>query len=223
MTTGSFRMSPPAARRAASPGARAGAREARRRAIERRRRLTLLTGAAVASVVAIALLLPSLHHAVRDLTLPLNHADVIRHEAAVEHLDPALIAGVIYTESRFHDQTSAAGAEGLMQILPATAQAIAQRSGGVRFSVADLATPSVNIAYGAYYLRLLVNHYAGDVNLALAAYNAGQANVDRWLAQAPGHTLALADIPFAETRAYVTRVRDAQRAYRDSYGAQLGE
>ena len=94
---------------------------------------------------------------------------------------PALIAAVIYEESRFRDQTSHAGARGLMQITPATADFIARRSGGVLFEQADLATPQINIAYGAWYLRYLIDHYDGNETLAVAAYNAGQTNVDRWV------------------------------------------
>ena len=93
---------------------------------------------------------------------------------ADKNVDPALIAAVIYEESRFRDQTSHAGARGLMQITPETADFIARRSGGVRFEQTDLATPQINIAYGAWYLRYLIDHYDGNETLAVAAYNAGQ-------------------------------------------------
>ena len=73
-----------------------------------------------------------------------------------------------------------------MQITPATARYIARKSGGTQFVVDDLATPQVNIAYGAYYLRYLLRRYGGNVDFALAAYNAGEGNVDRWIAAAPG-------------------------------------
>ena len=89
----------------------------------------------------------------RELTLPLHHDDIIRQQAHDKNLDPALIAAVIYEESRFRDQTSHAGARGLMQITPETADAIAEHSGGVRFKQEDLADPQINISYGAYYLR----------------------------------------------------------------------
>ena len=71
-----------------------------------------------------------------------------------------------------------------MQILPETAYYLAKLSGGRRFTSSDLATPSVNVAYGSYYLRYLLDHYGGNEVLALAAYNGGLANVDRWVAQA---------------------------------------
>jgi soluble lytic murein transglycosylase len=122
----------------------------------------------------------------RELTLPLHHDDIIRQQARDKNLDPALIAAIIYEESRFRDQTSHAGARGLMQITPQTADAIAQHSGGVRFKQEDLSDPQINISYGAYYLRLLIDHYGGNETLAIAAYNAGIGNVDRWVADAGG-------------------------------------
>ncbi len=109
---------------------------------------------------------------------------MIREQAAAKHLDPALIAAVIYAETKFEPRTSPAGAEGLMQIEPATAEFLAKLSGGYRFTTSDLGTPSVNVAYGSYYLRYLLEHYEGNEMLAVAAYNAGLANVDTWVAKA---------------------------------------
>jgi peptidoglycan lytic transglycosylase len=156
--------------------------------------------------------------------LPLSEAGVIREQAAAKHLDPALIAAVIYAESKFDPRPSPAGAQGLMQILPATALYIARLSGGFRFTTSDLATPSINVAYGSYYLRYLLDHYNGNEMLALAAYNGGVSNVDSWLAHdgADGRSLTLESIPFSETRAYVERVLAAQRAYRVAYPRELG-
>ena len=156
--------------------------------------------------------------------LPLSDAAVIREQASDKHLDPALIAGVIYAETKFDPRTSSAGALGLMQILPATADFIANRSGGVRFTTSDLATPKINVAYGSWYLRYLLAHYEGNEMLAVAAYNGGLANVDGWLAKArsEGKTLRVADIPFPETQAYVHRVMWAQARYRAMYPRELG-
>jgi soluble lytic murein transglycosylase len=175
-------------------------------------------------VIGVMLATPLFRKAVNELTLPLTHADVIRQQAAQKHLDPALIAGVIYAETKFDPRPSPAGAQGLMQILPQTAEFLARRSGATTFTTADLATPQVNIAYGSYYLRFLLDHYGGDQLLALAAYNGGEANVDRWVAdaRAQGHRLTVAEIPFPETRAYVLKVRQAQRDYRRTYPTQLG-
>ncbi len=163
----------------------------------------------------------------RDRTsdgLPLADASLIREQAGEKHLDPALIAAVIYAETKFEPRTSAAGALGLMQLEPATAEYIARLSGGYRFTTGDLATPKINLAYGSWYLRYLLDHYEGDEMLAVAAYNAGLANVDSWVAKAraQGVELSVSDIPFAETRAYVQRVLRAQQEYRSAYPRALG-
>jgi soluble lytic murein transglycosylase len=190
----------------------------------RRRRLTVLA-VAVALGAALAALISGLGPDVaRELTLPLRHDDIIPQQARQKNLDPALIAAVIYEESRFRDQTSHAGARGLMQITPETADAIAKHSGGVRFKQEDLADPQINISYGAYYLRLLIDHYGGNQTLAIAAYNAGSGNVDRWVAAAGGaEQFSTAEhIPFPETRAYVENVVQRRKDYRDNYAKDLG-
>ncbi len=178
--------------------------------------------ALTALFVAMAVLV--LHRAVSNLALPLSHASIIREQAAAKHVDPALVAAVIYAESKFDPRPSSAGAQGLMQILPATAYYLARLSGGSRFTASDLATPSINVAYGTYYLRYLLDHYNGNEMLAVAAYNGGLANVDRWAAQAnaAGRQLTVEGIPFPETREYVQRVLGAQRAYRATYPGELG-
>jgi soluble lytic murein transglycosylase len=175
-------------------------------------------------VAAVATGVGPLGDAVREITLPLRHDDIIRQQAAEKGLDPTLIAAVIYEESRFRDQTSHAGARGLMQITPETADFIADRSGGVRFEQEDLATPQINIAYGAWFLRYLIDHYDGNETLAIAAYNAGQSNVDGWVERAGGLDSfdAAADVPFPETRAYVENVQERRGEYRDHYADDLG-
>jgi soluble lytic murein transglycosylase len=208
--------------RSTSRAARGARSRGRARAYRRRALGALLTLALVALVAV--LIAAEVNHAVSKLGLPLANADVIRKQAAAKHLDPALIAGVIYAESKFAPEQSSAGAEGLMQILPETAYFIAHLSGGSRFTESDLATPSINVAYGSYYLRYLLDHYDGNEMLAVAAYNAGLANVDRWVARAraEGTHLTVAAIPFPETRAYVERVLSAQQDYRSAYARQLG-
>jgi soluble lytic murein transglycosylase len=198
---------------------------AHRRAAARRRRLTIFAIALAAiGAVGVAMALPLFRKAVHDFTLPLAYSDVIRQQAADKHLDPALIAAVIYAETKFDPRPSSAGAEGLMQILPQTAQYLARRSGATTFTVSDLGTPTVNIAYGSYYLRYLLDHYKGQEMLALAAYNGGESNVDRWVAGAlgDGRQLTLDEIPFAQTRVYVQKVLRAQRDYRRTYPSELG-
>jgi soluble lytic murein transglycosylase len=189
-----------------------------------RRRLLALVVVAGAVAAGVAMAAPLLDRAVREVTLPLRHEDIIRQQARDKRLDPALIAAVIYAESRFRDATSPTGAKGLMQIQPATARFIAQRSGGHRFEVRDLGTPQVNISYGSYYLRYLLDRYGGNEVLAVAAYNGGETNVDRWIARSgrDGSGFARDDIPFPETRAYVERVIDARRDYEREYGDELG-
>jgi len=198
-------------------------RAARRRAARRRSALRLLVFLAVVGLGAL-LLRPLFTSAVRDLALPLRHEATIRQQAREKGLDPALVAAVIFAESKFNDSTSSAGALGLMQLLPATAHFIARRTGGTRFTTADLSTPEINIAYGSWYLRYLLDRYDGDPVLALAAYNGGETNVNRWLAaaRARGERLGIGQIPFAETRAYVERVLDARREYAATYAAELG-
>jgi soluble lytic murein transglycosylase len=195
------------------------------RARIRRRRLAAVAVAVVLGALCAAIITGLGPEAVRELgTLPLRHDDIIRQQAADKNLDPALIAAVIYEESRFRDQTSHAGARGLMQITPETADAIAKHSGGTRFKQEDLADPQINISYGAYYLRLLLDHYEQNDTLAVAAYNAGMGNVDRWVDEAGGAgTFKSAEhIPFPETRAYVENVMDRREDYRRNYSEDLG-
>ena len=201
-------------------------RRPRRRStrVQRRRLRLLLIGGALAALALVSLK-PWADKAVQEFTLPLRHEDVIRQQARDKNLDPSLIAGVIYVESRFRDQTSHAGAKGLMQLMPATADYIARKSGGTAFVQGDLADPQINIAYGSWYLRYLLQRYHGNVALALAAYNAGEGKVDAWWQQAAdrGEQFRVADhIPFPETREYVRDVLDARRAYRHEYRRELG-
>jgi soluble lytic murein transglycosylase len=190
-----------------------------------RRRLLLLGFVLIATALTMAILSPWADKAVKEIRLPLRHDDIIRQQANDKNLDPSLIAGVIYVESRFRDQTSHAGAKGLMQLMPSTADYIAHKSGGTEFVQGDLADPQINIAYGSWYLRYLLEHYHGNTVLALAAYNAGEGKVDEWWRQAAdrGERFRVADhIPFPETRDYVAKVLEARRAYRREYARELG-
>ena len=191
----------------------------------RRRRLRRL-GALALGILCLGLALtPLLDKAAQEIVLPLRHEDVIRQQARDKALDPALIAAVIYVESRFRDQTSPAGAKGLMQILPETAEYIADLSGGTEFEHGDLATPQINIAYGSYYLRYLMRKYGDNEVLALAAYNAGEGKVDEWITHATGRRerfRVARHVPFPETRNYVTKVLEARDDYRREYPRELG-
>jgi soluble lytic murein transglycosylase len=210
--------------RSATTRARPRRTPQRRRALLRR--LTWLAVAIVVSAAVVAAIVaPGVDKAVQEIALPLRHEDIIRQQAADKGLDPALIAGVIYAESRFRDQTSHAGAKGLMQLLPSTADDIARKSGGTAFVQGDLADPQVNISYGTYYLRYLLKRYGGNTMLAIAAYNAGEGRVDQWVfdARHRGEDFDHArHIPFPETRHYVQQVLEMRGRYRERYKQELG-
>jgi soluble lytic murein transglycosylase len=145
---------------------------------------------------------------------PLSYEPSIRANAEARAIDPALLAAVVYVESRFDPNArSEAGAVGLMQLLPQTAEGIALRTGGTEFVVADLRDPEINIRYGSWYLAHLVERY-GSSELALAAYHAGQGNLDRWLSDSAG-------IAFPETRDYVAEVERVRRVYAQAYADEL--
>ena len=147
---------------------------------------------------------------------PLRYEAIVRGHARNYRLDPALLAGVIYAESKFDaNARSSSGAIGLMQLLPDTAKGIAVHTGGSRFRVSDLDDPEINVRYGSWYLRHLLDRYR-DEGTALAAYNAGQDNVDRWRADGKG-------IAFGETRHYVKRVEHLKTLYRRGYRSELYE
>ena len=197
----------------------------RKKGLLRRRLLWFLGIVVVAGVVVAAVVAPRVDKAVQEVVLPLRHEDIIRQQASDKGLDPALIAGVIFTESRFRDQTSHAGAKGLMQLLPSTADDIARKSGGTAFVQGDLAYPQVNISYGSFYLRYLLRRYGGNEVLAIAAYNAGEGRVDQWIfaARHRGEDFDHArHIPFPETRHYVQQVLEMRGRYRDRYRQELG-
>jgi soluble lytic murein transglycosylase len=170
--------------------------------------LAVVAGAAIAYVVETS---PPWYERAR---YPLRYASIVRQQAKEKDIDPALIAAVIYQESKFErGARSSSGAIGLMQLRPETAEGIALRTGGTAFEVDDLTDPTINIRYGSWYLQHLFSKY-GDERLVLAAYNAGQGNVDRWLENGQ-------EIEFPETRAYIERVQDLKRVYRDAWRSAL--
>jgi soluble lytic murein transglycosylase len=190
-----------------------------KRRARRRRRLGWATAAVIVGLVVGALVVSgAFDKAIKELTLPLSHEDVIRQQSREKGVDAALIAAVIYSESKFVDQTSSAGARGLMQITPEAAQEIERLSGGTTFKLSDLSDPELNIRYGTFLLRELLDRYQGDEAAALAAYNAGPGNADKW----GGSELTVSDIAFPETRAYVEEVLEKQQEYRHKYATELG-
>ena len=178
------------------------------------RRLVLL-GLVVAVAGVAAWLIFATPNAVERLRYPLRYTAIVRGHAHNYDIDPALLAAVIEAESKFNaDARSSSGAIGLMQLMPATAHGIAVHTGGANFHTDDLYNPEINVRYGAWYLRHLLDKYHDDERTALAAYNAGQENVDEWLASGSG-------IRFPETRAYVDHVEKLKRIYGQVWRAQL--
>ncbi|OGT70213.1 MAG: lytic murein transglycosylase, partial [Gammaproteobacteria bacterium RIFCSPLOWO2_02_FULL_57_10] len=158
-----------------------------------------------------------------QLRFPLAHADAFRDTANELSLSPHLLFAVARQESAFmHDVRSSAGALGLMQLMPATAQETATRA-GMRVSNQDLLTPEINIALGSRYLSQLLRDFNGNRILAAAAYNAGPNRVRQWLRQSSDAPVPLdvwiETIPFAETRNYVQNIL----AYSVIYGYRMGE
>ena len=175
---------------------------------------------AAVGVAAVALIISKLDlgEAIKEITLPLNHEDIIRQQAERFDLDAALVAAIINEESGFSDETSHAGARGLMQITPATADTIETLSGGETFVYEDLSNPDLNIRYGTFFLRHLLDRFDGSEIAALAAYNGGPENAAAW----GGSELEVEDIPFPETRAYVEDVLESRDEYRENYADELG-
>jgi soluble lytic murein transglycosylase len=179
------------------------------------RRLLALVILVVVVVGGYAILRGGPPNFVQKLRYPLHYEAIVRGHARNYHLDPALLAAVIYQESKFDAHArSSSGAIGLMQLLPSTAEGIAIHTGGSKFRISDLDNPEINVRYGSWYLRHLLDKYR-DERTALAAYNAGQENVDKWRASGSG-------IRFPETRAYVDRVEKLKTVYRRVYASQLG-
>jgi soluble lytic murein transglycosylase len=200
--------------------ARRGSARRPARGGSRSRRTLVIGGTLLVAALGAFLLLNSdrFQRTLEEFTLPLRHEDIIRQQAAEKGVPADLIAAVIYSESRFRDQTSHAGARGLMQITPATAKLIESLSGGRTFKFEDLSDPDINIRYGTYYLRYLIDKFGDNVVAALAAYNAGETNVIAW----GGSNLQLDDIPFPETRGYVEDVLDKRVEYARHYRHELG-
>lgn len=207
-----------AAKRRRPASARTRRRRARRGRAPKRSRGPLVIALLGAGAVAFGVSRIDFGEAIREITLPLEHEDIIREQAERFELDPALIAAIINQESGFADQTSSAGARGLMQITHDTADTIERLSGGETFTYDDLADPELNIRYGTYYFDYLMNMYAGNVVAALSAYNAGPGNADAW----GGAAMEAGDIHFVETRAYVDDVLENREQYEANYAKELG-
>ena len=185
------------------------------RSRDRRRRglLLLLVVIGVLAILPFALRLPD---AVMRTIYPLRYAATIKEVSEKNGLEPAFVAGVIYTESRFRPHVeSHREAYGLMQLLPQSAHFI-QRKSGIK---GDFRDPKVNLRLGTWFLGYLDGRYKGDERLVLAAYNSGEGSVDAWVSD-EGFDIAK-DIPYKETRHYVNKALEAEQIYKELYGRNL--
>lgn len=157
--------------------------------------------------------------ALQRLAYPFPYGALIRAEAAARGLDPRLLAAVIRQESRFETGAiSSAGAQGLMQVMPATAKSIAGQLGWHDFQPQQAYWPYVNAAFGAFYIDQWLEHFGGSVFTALAAYNGGPGNASVWHGWAPEDPdLMAALININETRVYIQAVWENYEAYKRLY------
>lgn len=154
----------------------------------------------------------------RRLSYPLDYEPSIQAAAKRHAVDPYLITAMIRVESSFDPEVkSPKGAVGLMQVLPSTARYVEKRRGNSRLTT-SLVRPAYNIDIGTAYFRYLVDRY-GTTEYALAAYNGGEANVDKWIAGRESETPreVVRDFPFPETRAFVRKVLETRLIYLELY------
>lgn len=155
-----------------------------------------------------------------EILFPRPYWTELQRQASSNSLDPYLVASLIRQESEFNPgAVSRANAYGLMQLLPQVGKGEAKAAHIRRFSVASLLEPSVNIQLGTHYFKEMVTQYNGQVEYALAAYNAGSNRVDDWLRS--GHYRDVPEfvesIPFTETREYVQAIVRNAKVYQRLY------
>lgn len=151
---------------------------------------------------------------------PLYHYDIIRESADAYQVDPMLVAAIVRVESKFKEtNVSRAGAVGLMQLMPETAEWISRRSGLPYNSPEDLAQPGTNIRLGCWYVAYLEKRFGGNRVAAIAAYNSGPSRVESWLKEGKwdGTLDHLDRIPVGETRHFVQRVLYNYERYKAIY------
>lgn len=197
----------------------------RRRAIARARRRRRVVAAVVIGALALGLvgmglwMLMSRKPQATIRRYPMEYVETVRARAAENGIDPALVAAVILAESDYQpDAVSEANAQGLMQLLPPTAEWIAGKFDET-YAEGSLFDPQTNIKYGCWYLGYLSRRFDGDLTCAVAAYHAGQGRVDEWLADPACSTdgSTLETIPSQATDTYVKRVLSYYEKYREMY------
>lgn len=160
---------------------------------------------------------------------PIEYQPVIQKAASHAKVDPLLVASIIRVESKFHSSdVSHAGAVGLMQLMPSTAQWISGKmtAAGLQSAASkgplDVSNPTVNITLGSWYVRYLINRFASNEVAAVAAYNAGPQRVSEWLAEGTwnGRLNSIPTIPVGETRHFVDRVFYNYTLYKRIYGRE---
>ena len=169
--------------------------------------------------VTLAVLMTFGYCVVLPRVLPLKYQDIVVKYAAEYNLDKSMVNGVIFCESHFEaDAVSAADAVGLMQVTQETGWWAAEQM-GLDPDAIDMTDPETNIRIGCWYLNWLLDKFDGVMETALAGYNAGHGNVDKWLAdeEMSADGITLEEIPFEETRSYVKKVRLVQKVYQYIY------
>jgi len=152
-----------------------------------------------------------------DSVFPLKYQDTIKKYCQMYNEDPFLVAGIIMQESGFNPQAiSPVGAMGIMQIMPATGRSIASGVDHPNFTPNDLYNPEIAIQFGTWHIHVLKEKYGGNEAAALAAYNAGTGNADKWLRAG-----LLNNIPGGQTNRYVRNVQDYTQVYHKLYQNEL--
>jgi len=152
----------------------------------------------------------------QKIIYPYPHRTVVEKYAEQYGVDPLFVLAVIREESKFLPRSeSHKGAKGLMQLMPSTAQSIAESIGDKAYSEEYLLDPEKNIQYGTWYLASLQKLFSNNRPLVIAAYNGGRGRVQEWIksGQIDPENIRLEDIPFNETRGYVDRVLKSYQKY----------
>lgn len=154
---------------------------------------------------------------------PLEYEPYVAASSARHTVDPLLVAAVIKAESNWEPTSvSSQGAQGLMQLMPETAQDMVRLGlvDGDTYDPRDLDDPATNIEIGCAYLAYLIDYFHGSIDLAIAAYNAGLTNARTWSEE---DTVLHNAITFPETQAYLIRVNNAWTRYRELYAQDMSK